>query len=395
MQGQRGFGVLWAANTLSNLADGLAFVALPLLAASLTADPRLIAGLPLGYALVRLMFALPTGVWVDRLDRRRLLNAANMLRGLGFLALALGFQFTSPGLVSLYLAMAVIALLEGAADTAAMAILPQIVPTRDLDHANSKIAATQLVADEFAGPPLGGLLFAFAAAAPLYFMGGLWAVAGLLALALSPALKPAQMPGKPRRIWSEAGDGIRWLATHGVVGPLAVIGGLASIGYMLPFSVLVLFARENLGLGSTGYGLLLAFSALGGLVGTAITPKLRARWGYRKLISCSLALGALSLAVLASTNSPLLAGVMLALYILHAVIWNICAVSLRQSLIPDQLLGRVSAASKVVGFCGLAVGAAAGGLLGAVSLALPVLIGAGVFLLCTLFASATLEKASG
>lgn len=76
----RKFGVLWSASALSNVADGIAFVSMPLLAASMTDDPRLVAGLATLYALVRLLVALPIGVWVDRIDRRTLMVTANLLR---------------------------------------------------------------------------------------------------------------------------------------------------------------------------------------------------------------------------------------------------------------------------------------------------------------------------
>lgn len=76
-----GFRVLWSANALSNLSDGLAFVSIPLLASSMTDDARFVAGLASLYALVRLVVALPIGVWVDRVDRRILIVAANVMRG--------------------------------------------------------------------------------------------------------------------------------------------------------------------------------------------------------------------------------------------------------------------------------------------------------------------------
>lgn len=386
MATQRGFAVLWAASSLSNLADGVAFVAIPLIAASLTQDPRLIAGLSLCYAAIRLLFALPVGVWVDRFDRRNLFSSANILRGIALLVLALAFHFSGPNLLVLYLAMAFIAILEGTADTVAIALLPQLVSAERVDQANSKIAATQLITDEFAGPPLGGFLFAFAAAIPLYAMGGLWAVAGLIALALPRGARPTVGSGERQRIWVEAGKGIRWLVKHRLVGALAMISGLASVGYMMAFSILVLFAKEQLGLDSTGYGLLLAFSALGGLAGSAVAPKLRHVLGYRNVILGSIALGSLSLGVLAFSTSALLAGIMLALYIMHAVIWNICSLSLRQQLVPEHLMGRVSAASRVLGLAGLALGSVVGGLLGNVSLILPIVLGACIFAFCVALA---------
>lgn len=176
------------------------------------------------------------------------------------------------------------------------------------------------------------------------------------------------------------------------MGALALIGALASVGYMLPFSILVLFAQERLGLDGTGYGLLLAFSALGGLLGSVLAPRLRRRLGYRRVIIASLLLATATLTGLGLTEDPFLAGGLLALYILHAVVWGICATSLRQRLVPDALLGRVGGAGRVLGLLGLAIGSALGGVLGAIDLTLPVFAGAVVFGACCLLAALTLRE---
>ncbi|UKF29213.1 MFS transporter [Clavibacter nebraskensis] len=386
------FGALWGANALSNLADGLVFVTLPLVAAELTDDPRAVAGLATAYALVRLLVALPVGVYVDRLDRRTLLVAANVLLGAAVLALAVSIQAGVASLAVLDAVMAVVGVLESAADGAAVAVLPSIVPEGRLDRANARIAGTQLVADEFVGPPLGGILFALAAAVPVYATGGLWVAAGAVALALPRRVDPAPLPAEPRSsVFREAAAGVRWLAGHRVVGSLALIGGLASVGYMLPFSVLVLFARDRLGLDAAGYGVLLAASALGGLAGSAIAAPLRARLGSRWTVTAALALGAASLAGLAVTRDPIVAGILLALYILHAVVWSICATTLRQRLVPADLLGRVGAAGRVVSLLGLAAGSALGGLLATAGIALPTVAGAVVFAGCAVLAVVALR----
>jgi MFS family permease len=382
----RGFGGLWTANALSNLADGLAFVSMPLLAASLTDDPRLVAGLATVYAAVRLLVALPVGVHVDRLDRRALIVVANLARAVAVVVLATAVHVGFASVAVLYAAMAVVATLESTADNAAVAVLPSLVGPADLDRANGRVSAAQLVADEFVGPPLGGVLFAVAAALPVFVMGGLWAAAGAVALAIPPR------PHRPAAA-VKARDGIRWLARHRTVGALAVIGGLASVGYMLAFSVLVLFADERLGLDSTGYGLILSASATGGLVATAITARVRAVIGYRWTIVASLLLGAGSLAALSVTTHPVAAAVWLALYILHAVVWGICSVSLRQRLVPAALRGRVNAAARVLGLLGLALGSVLGGLLGAVAIAVPVAVGAAVFVVCGAVAAVMLPGA--
>lgn len=390
----RGFAVLWSANALSNVADGIAFVSMPLLAASMTDDPRLVAGLATLYALVRLFVALPIGVWVDRVDRRTLMVSANLLRGGALVGLALTVQLGVSSLVVLYATMAVVGTLESVADSAAVAIVPSLVGRDHLDTANGRIAAAQLVADELAGPPLGGFLFALAAAAPVYAMGGLWALAGLVAVALPvrrSSTTRADGPSTRPSVFAEARDGIVWLARHRVVGSLALVGALASVGYMLPFSILVLLADARLGLDGTGYGLLLASSALGGLLGSVLAPRVRRRLGYRWTIVASLLLATLTLTGLALTRSPLVAGVLLALYILHAVVWSICAVSLRQRLVPDELLGRVGGAARVLGLLGLAVGSLLGGVLGVIDLVLPVVVGAAVFAGCCVLATVMLR----
>lgn len=389
------FGALWGANALSNLADGLVFVTMPLVAAGLTDDPRGVAGLATTYALVRLVVALPVGVYVDRLDRRTLIVVANALRGAAVLGLAVSIQSGVASLAVLYAVMAVVGVLESAADGAAVAVLPSIVPRDRLDRANARITGTQLVADEFVGPPLGGLLFALAAAAPVYATGGLWVAAGAVALALPRRTRDvplaSEATGAPPSVFREAAAGVRWLAGHRVVGSLALIGGLASVGYMLPFSVLVLFARDRLGLDAAGYGVLLAASALGGLAGSAIAAPLRARLGSRWTITAALTLGAASLAGLAVARDPIVAGILLALYILHAVVWSICATSLRQRLVPGELLGRVGAAGRVASLLGLAAGSALGGALATAGIALPTVAGAVVFAGCALLAVVALR----
>lgn len=396
----RGFGVLWSANALSNLADGLAFISMPLLAASMTDDPRIVAGLATLYAIVRLFVALPIGVLVDRIDRRLLIINANLLRGLALLAFALTLHLGLSSLVILYLSMAVVATLESTADNAAVAILPSLVDRGRLDSANGRIAATQLVADEFAGPPLGGFLIAIAAAAPVFAMGGLWAAAGLVALALPVHPRRHNQLGVaatlhgPRSVYKEALEGIAWLAHHRLVGGLALIGALASVGYMLTFSILVLFAWEKLGLNETSYGLLLACSALGGLLGSLITSKLRNKLRYRWTIAGSLLLGALSMGGLAMSTNPIIAGALLAAYILHAVVWNICSTSLRQRLVPDAMLGRVGGATRVLGLLGLALGSFLGGFLGTTSLVTPVATAAGVFVVCSILAALIVQDES-
>lgn len=161
-----GFVRLWAATGVANIGDGIALTAAPLLAASLTRDPALIAGMAVALKLPWLLLTMPSGVLVDRINRRTAMVIAHGSRFviLGVLAaLTLGDWISIP---LLYLLLFGIGAIETIADTAALAMLPAIVPQDQLDRANGRLFATMSLTNEFAGPPLGGLLFGLRAGFP-------------------------------------------------------------------------------------------------------------------------------------------------------------------------------------------------------------------------------------
>lgn len=278
------FRRLWAGNAFANLADGIAFVAIPLLAAALTSDPAVVAGLSLVHAVVRLVVVLPIGGLVDRWDRRTVLWAANASRALLLLVLALLVATDHDSISVLYVVFALVGVAEAAADNAALSILPALVDVSLLDRANSQVSATQLVTDEFVGPPLGSLLFAVAVALPIAVTGGLYAAAALAVVSLRGAFRPVpRLPegsGPRPGLIREVLDGVVWLSRHRLLAALAGVGGLASVAYMAMVSILVLFSREVLGQSPAGYGFLLSVSALGGLLGSAIAAPVRRSAGY-------------------------------------------------------------------------------------------------------------------
>lgn len=374
------------------MADGVAFVAIPLVATSLTSNPVLIAGLDLVYSLVRMLFVVPVGVIVDRLDHRMLLWVANVIRGGLLLLLAGAFATGYGSLPLLYVVFGSIGVLETVADNAALSVLPSMVDTEDLDRANGRIATAQLVADEFVGPPFGGFLFALAVSLPVAVTGGLYAAAGMIFL----ALPRRQRIGAPEEgvvaaeqrpsFWRESAEGAKWMWGHRLLFGLAITGGLASIAYMMTFSILVLYATRTLDLSSTGYGVILAVSALGGLLGSVIAAPIRQAIGYRWIIPASLTLGSGTMLGLYFTTSAYVAAALLAAYILHATVWNICSVALRQRLVPDTMRGRNNSFFKLSGLIGLVLGAAAGGPLAkSFGLAAPFGIAGLIFAVCVAY----------
>ncbi len=383
---------LLAGSAVSNLGDGISFVAVPLLAATLTSSPALIAGLSFAYSVPRLVMSTFSGVVADRVDRRRLMVVVNAARGLMLFALVASVVADASSIWMLYTVFVALGLLETMADTSAFTVLPSIVGPEHLARANGRLATAQTIFDEIAGPPLGGLLFGVAAALPIAADATTFLVAALLFWSLRGRFRPdREQAHSPTTLRHELNEGLRYLLGHRTLLSLATSGFLSSLAYMAPFSVLVLFATETVGLTPTEYGIALTISALGSLLGSLMADRLDAALGSAVAMRVMLVLGAASFAVLGISTSPVMVTAMLSVYFLHSAVWTICFASWRQRIIPNELLGRVGGAMRTFNLLGLVVGSAAGGLIaGIVGLQAPFWFGA-----ATLVVAATLPVGEG
>ncbi|MFB4277937.1 MFS transporter [Nonomuraea sp. MTCD27] len=351
------FSKLWTASAVSNLGDGITMAAGPLLVASLTADPALVAGAAFAQQLPWLLFALVSGAYVDRLDRRRLIVAVNLLRGLVLGALAVSVATGSTGIPVIYLAFFLLGVGETLADTASAALLPAIVPPERLASANARLMATFTVVNQLLAKPVGAGLFAASAALPF----GVDAVSFAVAAALVATVRPA--PARPYErgggLRAEIAAGLRWLWRHRLMRTLALAMGLANVVFCAAFAVFVLYARERLGLSEIGYGVLLTTFGVGGLVGTGLA----ARLGATALLRAGLVVEAVTHGVLAATTVPVVAAVVLVVFGIHTMVWGVIVTTLRQRIVPAGLLGRVASVSALFDYGGAAIGSLLGGLL--------------------------------
>ncbi|HET9557689.1 MAG TPA: MFS transporter, partial [Actinomycetota bacterium] len=236
-------------------------------------------------------------------------------------------------------------------DNAAVSILPAVVPRAQLARANGRLLGAQMVANELVAPPLGGLLFA-AAAALVAAMGGRFRVE-----------RPSG--AAPTTLRGEIAEGVRWLAGNRLLRILAVAIALMNLTLSATLSLSVLYAQERLGLGSVGYGLLLSSMAVGGISASLVADRVIGRLGPATTMRVGLVVESSTHLVLALARSPLLVGAIFALFGFHAMTWSVISVSLRQELIPARLLGRVNSAYALFGFGSLSLGAVAGGVLAA------------------------------
>ncbi|MFJ8082976.1 MFS transporter [Streptomyces sp. NPDC096205] len=374
----RPFRRLWASTAASNAGDGITRTLLPLLVVAHHPDPAAVAGLTTVNMLPWLLFALPAGVLVDRVDRRLIVLGSNVVRAAALLGAALVLADDRP-LALLYALAFVLGVAETLADTAAPAMLPRLVDERQLERANGRLSATQTVLNEMAGPPLAGLLVGLASAAALAAGGTMYALAALPLLGLAPlarAGRPEGPSGVRGGVLRDIRAGLGFVLGHRTLRLTLAASALYGLVFSATFSMLVLLSDRALGLDGTGYGLLLAAGSVGAVAGSWLAPRAADRLTTVRLARWSLVASGALYAVLGLVRQPVLAALVLAVNGVFMMGWNIPVMSLRQRLTPEELQGRVMSVSRLCSWGSMPVGATLGGLLAA-ALSVPA-----VFVVC-------------
>ena len=266
----RAFGNIFTANLASSLGDGIARTAIPLLAARLTQDPVLIAVVSALALLPWLFFAIPAGILIDRIDRRRALALAQAVRTA--LALLLVVLSATGGLTIwwLYLIVFVYGTFETVYDGAIRAVVPSIVAKKDLPRANSRIEGGELVVQNFISGPLTSGLFAISVLIPLGINGLVFALAGVLALLLPAAASGRQFVDAtaPTVPWyRQLADGFRFILGHRMLRTLWFLTTVIGIATSAATATWVLFVLDTLGVPEEWFGAFMVAGAIGGIVG--------------------------------------------------------------------------------------------------------------------------------
>ena len=378
---------LWTASVISNLGDGISTIAYPWLASAVTRNPLHIAAVAFVTRLPWLLFSLPAGVITDRVDRRKLAAWMDVGRFVVTLGVALVVLAAEPNLASpddvatglspvpanagfLLAIIYVAALLLGSAevlrDNSAQTLLPSIVDKEHLEVANGRMWGAEMVMNSFIGPPIAGLLIAVAFSLPFFIDAGSFAVAAALVFFIAGEFKPqrnADVAGSRPSFWEELKTGVAWLWGHQLFRPMAIALGILNGTYMMAMATFVLFAQEVLELDAKGFGLLATGVAAGGVIGSLTAHRITARLGQGPSLFLAILLIAGSLLVSGLTSSFWVFWAMGLVSALWSVVWNVITVSLRQSLIPDHLLGRVNSVYRFVGWGTMPLGSLLGGLI--------------------------------
>ncbi len=362
-----------AASGLTNLADGIATVAWAWLASLLTHDPVLIALVAVALRLPWFVFAIPAGVITDRVDRRLLILAMDMLRGAAFAFAAVAIWITlplpparielsQPGLYAAILGAAtVVGIAEVFRDNAAQTMLPRLAPQDKLEKANGRLWSVELVGNALLGPALGA--FVIAAALPLPFAVG--AVAYVVAVVLVLAIKGEFQPTATQtRNWKrELREGFHFLWNAKLLRSLAWITGVWNLLFQMVMIALVLHVQENLGLDARAYGLILAAGAIGGIAGGWCGDKIITRLGPKRTAQWMLLASFPAFLGIAYAPRPFALALVLAAFEFTGLVWNTVSVSYRQRKIPDVLLGRVNSLYRLLAWGMMPVGLLLSGLI--------------------------------
>ncbi|MGY1699511.1 MFS transporter [Geodermatophilus sp. SYSU D00766] len=353
------FRWLVASSWVSNLGDGIALAAGPLLVAGLTQDPLLVALGALLQQLPWLLFGLHAGVLADRVDRRRLLVGVDLARAGVLAVLTVALATGDVGLPVVLGTLFVLGTAEVFADTTGGTLLPMVVPRADLGTGNARLMAGTLTMDQFAGPALGGLLFAAGTAWPFLTQA---VCVGLGAVLVSRMRLPARPPvTRHPPVRRSIAEGLRWTWHDPAVRTLTLTIVLFNVTWGAAWSVLVLYADRRLGLGAAGYGLLTTVGALGGMVGTACYGWLERHVRLATLMRVGLTLETLTHLALALTTTVWVALAVLFVFGVHAFVWGTTSRTVRMRAVPMELQGRVGSLYAMGVFGGIVVGQAVGG----------------------------------
>ena len=357
------FRWLLASSWTSNLGDGIALAAAPLLIASLTSSPILVAAGAMMQFLPWLLFGLFAGAVADHHDRRRLVMIANGSRAIIVGALVV-FLITGQANVWIVLAVAFLyGTAEVFADSAGSTLLPMLVKPADLGIGNARMQAGYLVANQLAGPPLGAFLFAVGSFWPFV----LQVLCVTLAVLLISRIARTPVPEHPE---SARGtkvhairEGLRWLRHNAPVRTLVIIILVFNVTWAAPWGVLVLYATEYLGMGAVGYGALTTAAALGGIIAVFSFGWLERHVSFATLMRVCLSLEVLMHLSFALTTSPAVAFVIMFGFGLYAFVWGTISTTVRQRLVPMDLQGRIASVIMVGVFGGLVIGQFLGGII--------------------------------
>ncbi|MFI6675450.1 MFS transporter [Kribbella sp. NPDC050470] len=358
----RPYWVLWTAGAISFLGDGITFGALPLLAASLSRDPRIVSLTEAVTGVGWLLLGLVSGVMVDRWRRTTTMWIVDAIRAVIAGAFAAAVLVGQESIPLLLITGFLLGMLAPFFDNASSVVIPDLVVGTALERANGYNQAALVLLANLIGPPVGAVLFVMHHGLPILVDAISFAAAAVLVFLVRRAA-PARAVSPDRNLGRELKVGLLYLWRHKLLRSLCLLLLVSNAVGAGIVAILVLYVLEALHLPEAWFGWLVATYAVGGVVGAVLAPRLARRLStFKNLITSMLVLGVAVVSFGVFTE--------LALIIAGAVLmgfgstwWNVISITLRQRIVPAELLGRVTAVYRMVAFCAAPAGAVGAGFL--------------------------------
>jgi MFS family permease len=367
---------------VSNLSDGILIAAAPLLAITLTDSTVLISAIGAMIMLPWLLFAIPIGVLVDRVDRRYILAGANATRSAVVGLLALLIATDNVTIYWLLFASFVIGVCEVAADTTAQSLIPQILEEKNFEKGNSRLQISETVIQGFVGAPLSGFIYAIAIALPFFINSLGLAVASLLALSIPikylQDVRQEDGEKEKKKFVADMKFGIRYLYNEKVLRRLVLTTASIGVCYSMGMATMVLFIIKELELPKQLFGVILTIQGIGAITGAFLAPRLSKKFGRSRVMTFGITSSSLVL-LLQGFSSNIYIFVALATFGGFAVSqWNILLMATYQTVIPNELYGRIHGTRRTLVWGMMPIGSLLGGVLAHYSLRLPMYVGGAI-----------------
>ncbi len=372
---------LLVASVVSNFGDGISTIAYPWLASAVTRDPLQIALIGVATRIPWLVFTLPAGVIADRVDRRKLIAWTDTFRflltlGVALIVLVAGSDLTDPDTIAagasadpenaalllfvLYASALLFGFAEVLRDNAAQTLMPSIVDASLLEKANGRLWGSEMVMNSLLGPVIGGLIIAIAFSLPFFVDAVTFAVAAILLFSMKGSFV-AEHAAERLSFIGQIKEGFGWLWQHRLLRVMGIILGVMNAMFSMALATYVLFVQEILLLDASRFGLLMTAGALGGVIGSFTASQISKAIGPGASLFATLLGSGVTLVLTGVTSSWLVVWLMFFVGSFLAVLWNVITVSLRQTIIPDRLLGRVNSVYRFFAWGMMPLGMLAGG----------------------------------
>jgi MFS family permease len=381
------FSKLFSALVATKLGDGLIAAAGPLLAAQLTQDPFLIALMGALYMLPWLLFAIPIGTMVDRLNRRRVLTAVNFTRA-AIAAVLTAFLATGNLTLGIfYTALFLVGVCDVISDTATQSLVPTMLRRDQLERGNSRIQAVDTIFMGFIGAPLGGFLFTISAVTPWAVQSVSFLAASILVatIPISIAAGAASAAARTEKFGEQMRGGISYLWNHKKLLRLVITTAALGFCFNVATATQVLFALKVQQVPESSYGLLATAGAIGALGGAYASHRASQRFGRGLALGIGITITSVFEFLQGLSPNAWVFALCMMLGGFGVAGWNILLMSMYHSLIPNEIFGRIHGTRRTLVWGLMPIGAALGGLISKVDLRLPYIVGGAISVAIAVF----------